>query len=491
MKDLKERTVRGAMARGVAQAATFVIRFATLYVLARLLEPNDFGLVGMVTSVIGILHLFKEFGLSTATIQRPHVTREQLSTLFWINVVVGALLGLICVAVAPAVARFYNQPKLFWITIVLAAGFLFNSAGVQHSALLQRQMRFATLAMIDVLSLLLSSVLGVAMVLANFGYWGLVGMTVAAPFVSTIGLWVSTGWLPGRARRQAGVRSMMRFGGIATFNGLIVYIAYNLDKVLVGRLWGADAIGLYGRAYQTINLPSDNLNSAIGGLAFSALARVQDDPRRLADYFVKGYSLVLAATIPTTIFAAVFAPELIAVLLGRQWADVVPLFRRLAPTVLALSIINPLGWLLVSLGRINRSLAMACVIAPLVILGYAVGLPYGPGGVAAGFSTALSVWVIPHILWSIRDTSLSFKTLAMTIGKPIAGGSVGAVIAMAVHSAHPQALATPVALLIDATVFFVTYAVTAWFVLGQKELWRSVLSEVRFKSNTDARPAVV
>ncbi|MGH9354806.1 MAG: oligosaccharide flippase family protein, partial [Terriglobia bacterium] len=154
MKDLKERTIRGGFARLSAQGANFFIRVGSLMVLARLLGPADFGLVGMVTAFTGVLSLFRDFGLSSAAIQHETVTNEQASTLFWINTLVGVLLGLLCAALAPAVAAFYHDPRLLAVTIVIGAGFLFNAAGVQHGVILQRQMRFTALAVINTVALI-------------------------------------------------------------------------------------------------------------------------------------------------------------------------------------------------------------------------------------------------------------------------------------------------------------------------------------------------
>src|SRR5208283_3221174 len=118
---------------------------------------------------------------------------------------------------------------------------------------------------------------------------------------------LATGWIPGAPRRRVGIHAMMRFGGTITLNGLIVYVAYNLEKVLLGRFWGADALGIYGRAYQLVNMPTENLNSAIGGVAFAALSRLQNEPARLKNYFLSCYSLVASMTIPLTLFGAIFA----------------------------------------------------------------------------------------------------------------------------------------------------------------------------------------
>jgi len=157
MKDLKEKTIRGGLARLSAQMAQFALRLGSLMVLARLLGPKEFGLVGMVTAFTGVLTLFRDFGLSSAAIQRKTVTDEQISTLFWINVLVGLLLTLVSVGMAPAIAAFYHEPRLVKVTAVLAIGFLFNAAGVQHSVLLQREMRFTALAVIGTVSMIVGT----------------------------------------------------------------------------------------------------------------------------------------------------------------------------------------------------------------------------------------------------------------------------------------------------------------------------------------------
>jgi PST family polysaccharide transporter len=207
--------IRGSFARLCAQAANFLLRLGSLMVLARLVGPKDFGLIGMVTAFTGIVSLFKDFGLSSAAVQHKSVTDEMMSTLFWINIVVGALLGLLTMVMAPAIAAFYREPRLFGVTTVLAAGLLFNAAGVQHSALLQRQMRFTALAVINIVSSVVGAAVAIGGAKAGYGYWALVAMTITLPLTATIGLWLTTGWVPGLPRRQTGIRSMVRLAALS------------------------------------------------------------------------------------------------------------------------------------------------------------------------------------------------------------------------------------------------------------------------------------
>jgi O-antigen/teichoic acid export membrane protein len=284
MSDLKGKSLRGGFANLCGQAVNFVLRLSFMIILARLLDPRDFGLVAMVTVVTGIYGMFSSAGLSSATVQRDKITVDEISTLFWINVLIGAFLATLCLATAPVLVAFYQEPRLFWVTQAMGAGFLVNAAGVQHLALLQRQLRYITLAVIDAVSQLSCIAVGAGLAVAGLGYWALVAAAIAAPATATACAWIVSAWVPGRPRWNVGIRSMLVYGGTITLNGLVVYAAYNVEKVLLGKFWGADALGIYGRAFQLTRIPSDYLNGAIGGVAFSTLSRLQDEPVRLVRY---------------------------------------------------------------------------------------------------------------------------------------------------------------------------------------------------------------
>ncbi len=479
MEHLKEKTIRGGVARLFAQGTNFFLRIGSLMILARLLSPADFGLVGMVMAFTGALTLFRDFGLSAAAVQRANVTEEQLSTLFWINLFVGVALGLLAIVCAPAIAHFYHEPRLVAVTAVLALAFFFNAAGVQHSAMLQREMRFTALAVINTVALAIGTAIAIWGAKAGYGYWALVVMTVATPFVSTIGFWLTTWWVPGLPQRRAGIRSMMHFGGTVTLNGLVVYIATNFEKVLLGRFWGVDVLGMYGRAYQLINIPTDNLNFAAGEVAFSALSRLQHDPPRLRSYFLKGYSVVVAMTVPITIACALFADDIIRVFLGPKWGGAVPIFRLLSPTILVFAIANPLGWLLSSLGMVGRGLKMSMVIAPAMIASYLIAVPYGPRAVASAYSGVMLLWVVPVIAWSVHGTMISFRDIVHAASRPLISCLVAAVIAFGVRSACGPLFSPLGRLTLETTTLFAAFAGLLLFVAGQRTLYLDILRGLR------------
>ena len=475
---LYQRSVRGGVVAVVAQGLTFVLQLGSTIVLARLLSPEDFGLLGMVVAMTGFLSLFRDAGLNVATVQREVLTHEQTSTLFWINVAVGAVLTTVAAVMAPVLVAFYKEPRLLSVTIVSAAAFLFNSLAVQHRALLNRAMRFVTMAKIDILALAASGVIGVSMAELGWGYWALVGMAVSGPLISAAAVWMAMPWLPGRPTRGAGVRSMLQIGGTVTFNSVVMYLAYNTEKALLGRFWGAEALGLYGRAYQLANLPVQQLNSSISTVALPAMSRTQSDPERLRRAFLKGYSILVSLTIPVTMCCAVFSEEIVRTVLGPQWIGAAIVLRLLAPTVLAFALVNPFGWLLQATGRAGAIVKMPLLIAPVVILGVVAGLSHGPAGVALGYSTAMILLVTPIVAWAKHGTGMTAGDCWDSVKRPLVSGTIAGAAGWLFKFASESALRPIPLLSLELTLSLGLYVFILMIVMGQKSLYDDLLSQV-------------
>ncbi|WP_089172914.1 lipopolysaccharide biosynthesis protein [Bosea sp. AS-1] len=479
MEILKRQAVRGGLAKLVGQSITFSLRLLYIVVMARLLSPSQFGLVAMVTVITGIYDLFRDGGLSAAAIQQVTITDDQKSALFWVNILIGTILTLLCLITAPVLVRFYNEPRLFWVTAVISGGFLFSAAGAQYAAMLHRELRYVTLAMIDVFCVAVNTGAAIAMAAFGWSYWSIVVPSVGATAIGTIVMWLVVGWRPGLPKRDVEIAGMLKFGGIMTLNNLIVYFAYNLDKVLLGRFWGANALGLYSRAYQLINIPTTQLNDAIGGVAFSALSRLQNDHARYKNYFLKGYSLVVALTAPITLFSAAFADEIVRVVMGPRWDAAATIFRLLTPTVLFFGLVNPLAWFLMSSGLQRRSLNIALVLAPICVASYFSGLPYGPSGVAAAYSIALTLWLLPHMLWCIRGTAITLTDLLGAIWPPISSALVATIVAIAIGVLVGYTGSVLLSVTLKAAVMAAMYAAMLLVVMGQKTFYLSLLSQLR------------
>ena len=272
------------------------------------------------------------------------------------------------------------------------------------------------------------------------------------------------------------MRSMLRLGATVTLNGVVVYIAYNLDKVLLGRFWGADALGIYGRAYTLIEIPTASLNYAIGGVTFSALSRLQDDHVRLRSYFLKGYSVVVSMTLPTTVFCALFADELILIALGAKWQEAAVIFRFLAPTILVFGMINPLYWFLLSVGLQRRSLNIAFFIAPWVTAAYLIGLPYGAEGVALAFSVAMTLFLAPCLVWCVHGTVISAGALFKAVSQPFLSACAAGIVAYVFHASTAHSLNPAVMLLLGGGIMLAVYLWVLLFVLGQRDFYLDLVN---------------
>ena len=281
-----------------------------------------------------------------------------------------------------------------------------------------------------------------------------------------------------QAELECRIRSMLHFGGTLTLYALICCLTYSFDKFALGHVWGASALGYYGMASQLIYFPISNLDRAIAWVRFSTLSRLQHDIVRFRSYVLKGYSLNISITLPITVFSAVFAEDIILVVLGPTWTDAVAIFRLLAPAVLVFGIINPLGGLLLASGRQIRSLQISLVIAALVITGCFVGLPYGPKGVAIGFSAAMVLWLLPHVVWCLHETTIApFDLLRETV-RPLVSAIAAVALAYAAR-AYCGSLQTPFSQLVLACgVMMAAYFCLMIFVMG-KDFYLDLINAMR------------
>jgi O-antigen/teichoic acid export membrane protein len=260
-------------------------------------------------------------------------------------------------------------------------------------------------------------------------------------------------------------------------NTVVVYLAYNTEKVLLGRFLGAETLGLYGRAYQLISLPTDNLNWTIGGVAFPALCRVQHEPERLRNYFLKGYSLFLSLVMPITVGCALFAQDIILVAMGPKWGEATSIFRLLAPTILVFALINPFAWLMMAVGQAGRSFRISLLIAPVVILGYLLGLPHGPRGVAAGFSIAMVLLAAPVILWAKHGTLITTMDVLKALMIPLSSAIAGAAVVLAFGGLVGRLHFTLLRLVVECTILVGVYLLMLLFVMKQKPVYIGLLRE--------------
>jgi len=214
-------------------------------------------------------------------------------------------------------------------------------------------------------------------------------------------------------------------------------------------------------------------------VAFSALSRLQDDPARLKNYFLKGFSLVLGFTLPIAIMFALFADDVVIVLLGPQWTGAIEIVRLLAPTVAIRAIIHPLGWLLFSMGRVGRSLKIGLTFTPIMIIGCYIGLPYGVVGIAIAYSTVMTLWAIPHIVWSVHGTAISAREILFTVARLLAPGVLAGGLAYALRLLVGDYFSPILRLVLENMVLFGGYFGMLWFDVVQRSLYMDLFRGLR------------
>lgn len=403
-KDLKGRSVRGGAVTMVAQACKFVLQMGSTVILARLLTPQDYGLIGMVTAVTGFVALFKDMGLSMATIQKEEINHTQISTLFWVNVSVSIATMLITAAIAPAIALFYGDARLTLITIVSAIGFIFGGFTVQHQALLNRQMRFTALAIVDIVSMLVGVAVAIVAAWYGAGYWALVLMQLAIAIAQTVGVWLMCNWRPGLPKWRSGIREMLTFGSNLTGFSIINYFARNLDNVLIGRFWGAGQLGLYSKAYQLLLLPINQINAPAAAVAVPTLSRLVDTSDRYRSAYLRIVEKLALLTIPLMVFMIATSDWLVLLLLGAQWGGTSRIFVLLGIAGLIQPVANSTGWLFISQGRSHHMLQWGLIGGTINIVSFFVGLPWGALGVAAAYSLIWTFICMPLLFWFVGRT---------------------------------------------------------------------------------------
>lgn len=468
------RAVRGGAFTIASQAAQFLLGLGATMVMARLLTPRDYGLVGMVTVVTGFLRVFKDVGLGRATIQRPTLTHGQASNLFWVNAVVGLAVMLVTIALAPLLARFYGRPELTAITMVLSIGFFTGGLSVQHQALLRRRMRFGLLAITDIASLILAIIVGIVMAWRGFAYWAIVGNQLTLVTAGTVAAWIACRWRPALPSRREPVRDLLLFGGNVTGFTVSNYFARNSDDLLIGRVWGSVELGLYTKAYRLLLFPLSQINLPVSAVAVPALSRMVDEPERYRAAFLRILEKVAMVAMPLVAYFMVTSDWVMEVMLGPRWIGAAPMFMWLAVAGLVQPVTGTTGWLFTSQDRTGPMLRWGLVSSVITVASIVGGLPWGGVGVACSYGVVNLVVNTPLSLWAVgRAGPVRTRDFYITCW-PFAAAATGAGLAVLAY----RRLAPPASALTGLIVSFVIAAAAALAVMAAFRGGRKALRDL-------------
>ncbi len=409
--DLRGRTISGIGWSAISQWLNQGFTFAISVVLARILGPKAYGLIGMITIFTGFAGVFGDLGLGAAIIQRKELEARHLNAAFWSNITMGATLSLAMVALVPAVAWFYKEPALVPLTAVIALKYIVDSLCVVQIAILNREMRFRTLAGIQIGSNIISGLVGLGMALHEMGPWSLVAQGLGASVVSSALCWHLGHWRPSFSFELKACRELFGFSAYYLGSIAVNYWARNMDQLVIGRFLGAAALGIYSRAYSLMLMPLQQVSRVLGRVMFPSLSAIQDDKPRVKRIYLKSISVIGLITFPMMVGSFVISDHLILGLLGDKWAAVIPLFKIFCCVGLLQSITTTTGLINISQGRTDTELALTAIFTAFYALAFLVGIHWGLAGVAWSYLIVnLIVW---YPAWAIPGRNIEITVSEM------------------------------------------------------------------------------
>ncbi len=399
---LKEKTVNGLLWSFLGDLARSGILFVSGVILARLLTPREFGLIGMTTIFIAVSQSIINSGFNQALIRKQDCTRADYSTVFYFNIAVSLCLYLLLYAAAGGIARFFHEPPLEPIIRVLGLGILIGALGMVQQTQVTKEIDFKLLTRISMIAAAIAGILGIALASAGYGVWSLVVQTLTRATVELVLLWRWRTWRPALVFRWASFREMFAFGSRLLASGLIGTLHIHIFNLVIGRVFSAAALGYFTQAQTFRNLPSQRLTEVIQRVSYPVLATLQGDGPRLKAAYRRLLQSAMLVTFVLMLGMAASAESLILALVGEQWRPAIPYLRLLClgGTFYPLHAIN-LNVFQV-LGRSDLNLKLAVIKVSLAVPAVAVGIFWGITGMIV---TMIFVSLAGYVLtatWSSR-----------------------------------------------------------------------------------------
>lgn len=373
------------------------LQLAQIAILARLLNPEDYGLMAIVSAILGFATLFADFGINSAYIQRPNITLNERSSLFWLNILVSAFITLVVIAISPLCAWFFGDMRLTHLMMLSAVTLILGAFGHQIRLSAEKELNFRPVVISEICGAFFGFSASVLAALAGWGVYSLVVSGIVSTFSGTVLAWIffAQGWRPAWRFRLKDVQPFLAFGGASVANNIVNLVNSSIDIFLGGRLLSATQLGLYS-VPRNLSLQVQSLiNPIITRVGFPLIAQVQSDTTRVRAIYLKTMNMTASANAPLYMGIAFFSPEIVNILLGAGWDRSADILRVLAFWGGLRSTGNPVGSLLFGMGRAGLALRWnlgISLIAPIVIW---LGLLKGPEGMAWGLLLLQVVLFVP------------------------------------------------------------------------------------------------
>jgi PST family polysaccharide transporter len=413
----------GARWSAIGRLADQAARFVTFFLLARLLAPQDFGLMAVALVVMGFLDLVRDGGTGQALIQRPLLEEGLASSVFFLNVGLGFLVAIGLALLAGPISVLYGNPDVAPLLRVLALGFLVSSWAVTPRALLIRAIRFRNVATSDLSGTFAYATVAISLALSGFGVWALVLGAVAADVASTAMFWWVSEWRPRLHFSRAEIRSIRSFSMNLSVYNVINYFLNNTDTLVISRVLGAVSLGYYSVTRRILVLPIMMMVSVMTGVLLPALARVQTDEERFRRDYLRACSGIALVAFPVAAGIGVVARPFVEGFLGAKWQPAIPIIELYAPIALLIATMYSASSIYRAKGRTDWLLMWGLLSGLSSVAAYVVGVHWGLEGLVGAYGIAVLLLFYPSYRIPFSLTTLSFSDVLIAL-RPYAAGTL-------------------------------------------------------------------
>jgi O-antigen/teichoic acid export membrane protein len=391
--NLKDFAIKGITWTALSQIVRQGIQIFTTIILARILQPSDFGLMGMALVIIGFVNVFKDLGTSSAIIQKKEISQELLSSVFWFNIIFGSITSVIILLLAPLFAAAFNEVRLEPIVRIFVISFFATTVFSIQQALLEKKMNFRRLAWIEIFASVIGAITGLGIALNGGGVWSLVVQAVSMSLVLCALLWIQNlRWIPSLHFRMIDIKAIRSFSSNLTGFTLLNYFLRNADSFIIGRFLGASDLGLYNLALKVIILPVQNFTTVISRVMYPLYSTIAEDHAAFRHTYLKTATTIGFFTIPFFIFLMIASEEFVMLFFGEKWTAVIPLLLILTPVGLLQSLDITTGTIYLATGRTDIMLRWGLFTGVVSVCAFYFGAQWGIQGVATGYLIATLLW---------------------------------------------------------------------------------------------------
>lgn len=478
---LKRRVIHAVGWTFSSQVSREMLQFGVSIVLARLLSPKDYGVVGMSATVLGFVQIFNTFGFRSALIQKQDVTDRHYSTAFWMTLAISVSLYLVTVLVSPLAALYFKEPQLTGIMVVSALGFIATSLSTIQMAMLEKQIDFKKITIIELMTAVINGIVSISLALTGHGVWSLVWGSIAGQTAALPLTWYMIRWRPAFLFDKHAFKELFGFGAHLTGANIINYFARNADNLIIGRVLGASALGYYTLAYNLMLKPLQYVSSNIARVMFPALSAIKNDREKTRQTYLKVVQYISIVTFPMMAGLLFLAPDLIPAVYGNRWMPVVPIFQILCLLGAIQSIGTTVGIIYISQGRADLQFKYTLIFSPIMVCSFFIGVQWGVMGVATGYLISSgSIWIWSHVvankLIGLRLATLFAKMAPATIA------SIGMFLALSLTRYIPLEFAyAPIAIYAKLITLvlagIISYTVFIYLIKGDE--FRAMLKSYR------------